>query len=201
MNKKEFQESDTIVNLSHAFLRESQNGARCEFMSAKAKEEKHCYLEELLKKQKCRHLAVAKVFYEAIEENMEDLGIEVEIEDVYPFRKASFEENFENFVVNAEEERDEIYPEFEQTAREEGFKEIEEKFAMMHQIKDCFIMMMKEIGDKLKNKTLYKVNTAKKWKCDNCGHEHMSKEAWKMCPFCGFEQGHVIIELSDEKEN
>ncbi len=177
---------------------ESQNGARCKFMSEQAKELYYCYLEDLLKKEKCRHIAQAKVFYEIIEKNMQDLGIEVEFEDVYPFKKANFEDNFEYSAEEALTAKDEIYREYKEIAEEEGFKDIASKFEVMFQIKDCLYMKMSEIADKLKSGTIYSKKTPIKWKCDNCGYEHVSESAWKKCPFCGFKQGHVIVELKDE---
>ena len=199
MNKETFQNSETIVNLCRAFLMESQCSARTKFMSEKAKEEKYCFLEGLLKKEHERQGAQAKVFYVAIEQNMDDLGIEIECDDVYPFRKANLEENFKYSAEEAEICRDEVYPEYIETAKQEGFKEMAEKFEKMLQIKDCLYMMMDEIYNKFKNKTLHKRKEETKWKCDNCGYEHTSKEAWDKCPFCSFEQGHVIIELKDNK--
>lgn len=199
MNKEDFQKSETIVNLCRSFLLESQNSARCKFMAEKASEEKYCYLEDLLKKTSDKMIAQAKVFYEALETNMDDLGIEIEFDDVYPFRKASLAENFLYSADEAEIARDEIYPEYATTAKEEGFVEIAKKFEFMYQIKDCLYLMMIEIANKMKENKLYKEDKPIKWKCDNCGHEETSKDAWNKCPFCGFEQGHVIVELKDDK--
>ena len=86
MNKKDFENSETIINLCRAFLMESQNGSRYRFMAEKASEEKYCYLDELLIKTAKKCNAQAKVFYMLIEENQEQNDIEIEFDDVYPFR-------------------------------------------------------------------------------------------------------------------
>ena len=100
----------------------------------------------------------------------------------------------------AELARDEIYPEYASIAKEEGFTEIAKKFEMMYQIKDCLYLTMIDIANKMQEGRLYKEQTAKKWKCDNCGHEETSKEPWTKCPFCDFEQGHVIVEIEEQQE-
>lgn len=200
MNKQEFQNSETIVNLCRAFLMESQNGARYKFMEEKCNEEKYCYLAQLVKKASDRCLAAGKVFYSLIEESMSDASIEIEFDDLYPFRKASLAENFLYSADEAAISRDEIYLDFATTAKEEGFKEIAEKFEYMYQIKDCLYLEMMEIANKMEANKFYKNESLVKWKCDNCGHEHTGKEAWQKCPFCGFLQGHVIVEVEKDKQ-
>lgn len=200
MNKEEFQKSETIINLCRAFLMESQNGARYKFMEEKANKEKYCYLADELKKAADRCFAEGEVFYTLIEQNMEDLAIEIECDDTYPFRKANLAENFIYSADEASIARDEIYPEYARIAKEEGFPEIAEKFEYMYQIKDCLYLMMNEIGARMENDKLYKQSSITKWKCENCGHEESGKEAWSKCPFCGFEQGHVVVTLNSEKK-
>jgi rubrerythrin len=200
MNKEEFQNSETLFNLCRAFLMESQNGARYKFMEEKCNEQKYCYLAQLVKKASDRCFAAAQVFYTQIEQNMKDDSIELDCDDLYPFRKASLAENFLYSSDEAAISRDEIYPEFARVAKEEGFAAISEKFELMLQMKDCLYMEMLQISQKMETGKLYEEKTPKKWKCDNCGHEHTSKQAWDKCPFCGFLQGHVVVEIDESKK-
>jgi len=200
MNKVEFQNSETIINLCRAFLLESQNGARYKFMEEKTNKEKYCYLTQMVKKASDRCFQEAKVFYNLIEQNITDSSIELECNDVYPFRKATLTEDFLYSADEASLARDEIYPEYARVAREEGYTEMAEKFEFMYQIKDCLFMEMMEIAKRLENDKLYKETKPIKWKCDNCGYENKGKEPWQKCPFCDFEQGHVIVKISEKEK-
>lgn len=200
MNKEEFQDSETIFNLCRAFLMESQNGARYKFMEEKCNEQKFCYLAQLVKKASDRCFAAGKVFYSLIEENILDSSVELDCDDLYPFRKANLKEDFLYSADEAAISRDEIYPEYARIAKEEGFKEIATKFEFMYQIKDCLYLEMMAIANKMERDKLYQDTKPLKWKCDNCGHEETKKQAWDKCPFCDFKQGHVIVEVEETKK-
>jgi|AntRauTorcE11897_2_1112592.scaffolds.fasta_scaffold00016_15 rubrerythrin len=201
MNKQEFQSSQTIINVCRAFLLESQNGARCKFVSEKCNEQNYCYLGELFKTTSNRCFAQSKVFYDQIESNMKDAGIEIEFADVYPFRTANLAQDFLYTAQEAEIARDEIYPEYAEVAKQEGFKDIADKFEKMYQIKDYLYCTSNEIYKRMSNNKLYKSGHPVKWQCNNCGHAETKKQAWDKCPFCDFKQGHVIVKVEDEVED
>ena len=54
------------------------------------------------------------------------------------------------------------------------------------------------LANAVKDGTLYKCESPTLWICSECGHMHVSTEAWKVCPLCKAEQGYVELHLPFE---
>ena len=94
---------------------------------------------------------------------------------------------------NENSEYTSIYPAFAKVAEDEGFVDVAEKFKLITGVENCHFMLFDELYNMFNAKTTYKSQQPIKWKCNSCGYEATSKDAWKVCPLCGAEQGYVQI--------
>lgn len=92
-------------------------------------------------------------------------------------------------------EFEKIYPEFEKTARKEGFKEIANSFKQIAEVEEKHEERYKKLLKNIKLKIVFKRSSVMEWKCRNCGYVHKGKGAPKLCPACKHPQ--AFYELID----
>lgn len=201
-----FENSKTKENLSRSFVAECTQGARYQFMAKDAKAKGYGFLSNTLKTLAKNEMAHARVFYDFIlnkgkparGSDCPDCGYEnLQINAGYPFTNYCLPKSL-GIESQTELKEREIYKEFEQTAKKEGFKEVAEAFNHVVQVENCHHLQLKELYEKMTSNKMYKMQQMNKWKCTNCGTEIEKKEAPKICPLCGYEQGYYMVPLQDE---
>ena len=78
-------------------------------------------------------------------------------------------------------------------AREEGFNEIAAKFELVAKIEAEHEKRYLALLDKVKGNKVFIAEDVVVWKCRNCGHIHVGKEAPQMCPTCAHPQAYFEI--------
>jgi len=81
-------------------------------------------------------------------------------------------------------EYQDMYPEFEKVAREEGELEAANFFALVQQVEKHHADRFARILAQLEGNTLLIKDRAIKWKCRECGFVHEGKEPPYECPLC-----------------
>lgn len=191
----DFKTSKTKENLMRAFAGESQARNRYTFAAEQAHDEHLYVLEYVFKFTAEQERAHGKVFYNFLKDLS---GQTIDIDGTYP---VDISESYVDLLRMAEhnerEEHEDVYKNFEQVAKEEGFDDIARAFFMIGRIEkmhgDRFAMFAKWMEE---NK-LFVSDVSTEWMCLNCGHTIRSKEAPEVCPVCGEEQGFFIrLELA-----
>lgn len=190
-----FDDSQTKINLARAFAGECQDGARYQFIAKQAEQEGYQYIKTLLKTLAKNEMAHAKVYYDLITQNCEKSTHNIKIEAGYPFECGNLQSNLQDALEMEVSESQNIYPNFGNIARDEGFDEIGHAFDLVSTVENCHHLLLSQILEKLKTKTLYKSTEPRKWKCSECGFEHTAKTAWDTCPSCHMPQGYVEIPI------
>ena len=194
-----FNESQTKVNLAKSFAAECQAGARYQFMATMAQNENLVYIKDTMKMIAKNEMAHAKLFYDYIVENGGDCKVSLEAD--YPYVNADLENSLCMEMQIEQEEFDTIYPEFAETAREEGFGDIAESFDLVARVEKTHAEILDMLCEGYKSKSLYKSKTKRLFKCSNCGHFDYLTENWKECPLCSLEKGYIAIDFSEIFEN
>jgi rubrerythrin len=95
-------------------------------------------------------------------------------------------------VKNETEEAADVYPSFAETAKKEGFADIQftfEKIALIEQMHadrfSCFAKL-------LEDSALFTGGDNTEWYCLNCGHVHKGPIAPSPCPVCDHAQGYFV---------
>lgn len=190
--------SQTFQNLARAYAGECMARTRYEFIEYGARNQGLNALAEVIDKVVYNEFNHARMCYTFLQKAGDTPIENIEICAGYPFKeKWDLTENLRLAAEDEGIEAERIYPAFAETAKKEGFPEIEALFRNMQQVENCHKMLFTELHDQLKNGTMYKRKVPVKWKCSGCGYEATAKEAWDSCPLCEAKQGFVMLHLSD----
>ena len=90
-----------------------------------------------------------------------------------------------------------MYPEFAKTARAEGFDKIADLFEMVGKIEREHEERYKKLIANLKDGLVFSRSGDKIWKCRNCGHIVIGKNAPEICEVCN----HPVAYFEIKSEN
>ncbi len=156
----------TEQNLMTAFAGESQARNKYDYFASKAKKDGFEQISALFAETALNEKEHAKMWFKLFE----GLG-----------------STYENLLHAAEGEHYEwttMYDEFAKTAKEEGFDDIAEKFALVAAVERHHEERYKALADAIKNNTVFAKAETTTWVCRNCGHVHTGDSAPTMCPVC-----------------
>jgi rubrerythrin len=86
-----------------------------------------------------------------------------------------------------------MYPEFAQTAIDEGFTEIANAFTAIAVAEKQHSKRYKDLAENLSSGKVFMRNESVVWRCRNCGYLHEAKSAPELCPACLHPQAHFEI--------
>ena len=175
--------SKTEQNLLKAFAGESQARNRYTYFASAARKEGFEQIAAIFEETAENEKEHAKVFFKHMK------GGDLTIEASYPAGKIGT--TSENLLAAAEGEKLEwgtLYPEFEKTAREEGFSDVADSFKEIAEVEENHEKRYRKLLENVKNDKVFKKDQVVRWKCRNCGYVHEGKEAPKECPACKHPQ-------------
>ena len=94
------------------------------------------------------------------------------------------EENLEEAAKGENYEWTDMYKEFAETAREEGFDVIAAYFEMVAEVEAEHEERYLKLLSRLKDGSIFKRPEPIKWRCRNCGYIHEGTEPPEVCPAC-----------------
>jgi len=186
----------TIKNLAAAFIGESQARNRYTFYSKIAKKEgfeKVSAIFTLTADQETEH---AKWLMRMINELKTGNDTEynpIMVEAEAPTTLADTKENLKSAIAGENYEFESMYPEFADTAEQEGLPEIAKRLRAIAKAEENHEDRYKELLKELENGTMFKKDEEVVWVCRKCGHIHTSKEAPEECPSCGHPQAYFEV--------
>jgi rubrerythrin len=86
-----------------------------------------------------------------------------------------------------------MYARMAAEARAEGFTEIALRFEMVGKVEAEHEERYLTILQSIENKKVFLKEGEVAWKCRNCGHIHIGKQAPVMCPLCAHPQGYFEV--------
>ena len=173
----ELKGSRTEKNLAFAFAGESQARNKYTYFASKAKKEG---FEQ-----------IAAIFLETAENEKEHAKIWFKY-----LQGGEIKSTAENLKAAAEGENEEwtsMYKEFAKVAREEGFDKIAFEFEAVAKIEKEHEERYRALLDKVEGGRVFIAEDVVVWKCRNCGHIHVGKEAPKICPVCAHPQAYFEL--------
>jgi rubrerythrin len=87
----------------------------------------------------------------------------------------------------------EMYPGFEEIAREEGFIEVADFFKEVAEVEEHHEQRYQALLKNITDGRVFKKDTVVKWKCRNCGYIHEGTEAPQICPACAHPQSYYEL--------
>ena len=177
----ELKRSRTEANLMAAFAGESQARNKYTYYASKAKKDGFEQIAEIFLETADNEKEHAKMWFKELH------GGEV----------PSTSENLLDAAKGENFEWTDMYKEFAETAREEGFDRIANLFEGVAEIEKHHEERYRALLSNVDNELVFSKDGEKIWQCRNCGHICIGKKAPEVCPVCSHPQSYFEI----KKEN
>jgi len=174
----------TEQNLLKAFAGECQARNRYEIFAGKARAEGYEQIAAIFEKTALQEQSHAKQFFKFL------AGGAVEIRTV--FATGASDLTIENLKTALGEEKNEwsaLYPQFSETAREEGFPAVAAIFTMIAKVEAEHEKRFRKLLKRLEDGTVFHRENPIRWECRKCGYVHEGTEPPKVCPACQHATG------------
>ena len=164
----ELKGSRTEQNLLTAFAGESQARNKYTYYASKAKKE--------------GYEQIAAIFQETADNEKEHA--ELWFKYLHDGKVPTTAENLKDAAAGENYEWTDMYKHMAEVAREEGFNEIAVKFELVGKIEKEHEARYLALLEKVEGNKVFISEDVVIWKCRNCGHIHVGKEAPEVCPTC-----------------
>ena len=190
----EFNQTKTFRNLAASFASECQAGMRYQMVAKLALDQGYQTLNSEIKTIAKNETAHAKRFFDYIIQyngNMKNVPVNAG----FPFESGTVEDGLKFAAESERNESQLIYPEFAQTALDEGFDDIAKTFTLTAEVEAHHRIIFEYLYENFKSGKLFKSDEPITYTCSLCGYRFTSKEAFDICPLCKASQGFVNIKL------
>ena len=173
---KELKGTKTEKNLMEAFAGESMARNKYTYWASKARKDGYVQISAIFEETANNEREHAKMWFKYLEG-----GIKSTPENL---KAAAEGENYEWI---------DMYDRMAREAEEEGFTEIAAKFRGVAAIEKHHEERYRKLLKNIEDKVVFSRDGDAIWKCRNCGHIVIGKEAPEVCPVCDHPQAHFEL--------
>ena len=177
----ELKGSKTEQNLMTAFAGESQARNKYTYYDSKARKDGYEQIAAIFEETANNEKEHAKLWFKELH------GGEVP-DTIVNLEDAAAGENFE---------WTEMYKEFAEVAREEGFTKIAYLFDSVGKIEKEHEKRYLTLLKNVKEDKVFHKDGDKLWICRNCGHVYIGKDALDVCPVCNHKQSFMEVKADN----
>ena len=180
--------TQTEKNILTAFAGESQARNRYTYFASKAKKDGYVQMSHIFEETANQEKEHAKRLFKFLE------GGEAEITASFPagvigttlenLQEAAAGENYEHTIM---------YPDFAQTAMEEGLEEIAKAFLAIAVAEKQHEKRYRALAANIETGRVFKRDKIETWRCRNCGYLHEGEEAPEICAACAHKKPHFEL--------
>lgn len=167
----------TEANLMTAFSGESQARTKYTYYASQAKKEGYEQIAGLFTETADNEKEHAKLWFKLLHDG----------------RIPDTAANLKDAAAGENYEWTDMYATFAKEAREEGFDEIARMFDFVGQVEKHHEERYLKLLANIEEGKVFKRDDVYVWKCRNCGHIHVGKEAPRICPTCKHPQAYFEI--------
>jgi rubrerythrin len=178
---KNLKGTKTEANLMSAFAGESQARNKYTYYASKAKKEGYEQVAAIFEETAGNEKEHAKMWFKLL--------CGGEVPDTIT--------NLSDSINGENHEWTEMYKEFAEVAKEEGFEEIARLFKAVGAIEKEHEERYRKLLENVKDGLVFSKDGDKVWICRNCGHVHVGKEAPKVCPVCAHPQAYFEVKADN----
>ncbi len=178
----------TEKNILTAFCGESQARNRYTYYISQAKKDGFVQVADVFEETANQEKEHAKRLFKLLE------GGEVEISGSFPAGViGTTSENLAEAAAGEHHEWTVMYPEFAETAREEGFPDLAVIFESIAIAEKQHEKRYLDLKANIDNGTVFKKDKPVVWRCRNCGFLFEGTSAPQKCPACDHPQAHFEL--------
>ena len=171
----------TEKNLMEAFAGESQARNKYTYYASKAKKD--------------GYEQIAAIFQETADNEKEHAKLWFKL--LHDGQIPSTEENLKDAAAGENYEWTNMYEKMAKEAKEEGFDHIAFLFEEVGKIEKEHEERYKKLLENIENGLVFSKDGDKIWKCRNCGHIVIGKQAPDVCPVCEHPQSYFEIKAEN----
>ena len=172
--------SKTHENLMRAFAGETQAWYKYTYFATKARKDGFYQIAEIFEETANNEKEHAKIWYETLQGGVGGTA-----------------ENLTDAANNENYEWTNMYADFAQTAREEGFVDIAAEFDAIGAIERSHEERYRKLLANVQNGLVFSRDGDAIWQCRNCGNIVVGKTAPQTCPVCNHPQGYFQIKAEN----
>ena len=172
--------SKTEKNLMEAFAGESQARNKYTYFASKAKKEGYEQIAAIFQETADNEKEHAKIWFKLLNNGV-----------------PSTEENLKAAAAGENYEWTDMYDRFAKEAAEEGFEHIAKLFEGVGKIEKEHEERYKKLLENLEDGLVFSKDGDKIWKCRNCGHICIGKEAPEVCPVCAHPKAYFEVKAEN----
>ncbi len=177
----ELKGSQTEKNLQTAFAGESQAHTKYLYYASKAAKEGYVQIGKLFEETAKNEKEHAKIWFKLLHDG-EVPATELNLAD------AAAGENYE---------WTDMYAEFAETAKAEGFEEIAFLFESVGAIEKTHEERYRKLLANIQGGIVFSRDEDAIWECSNCGHIVIGKKAPEICPVCKHARSYFQIKANN----
>ena len=170
----ELKGTKTEQNLMKAFAGESQARNKYTYYASKAKKDGYEQIAALFEETASNEKEHAKIWFKLLHDGNIPSTID----------------NLKDAIDGENYEWTDMYEEFAQTAKEEGFDHIAFLFEQVGEIEKHHEERFKKLLSNIEDKVVFSSDEDCIWICRNCGHIVVGKYAPDVCPVCNHPQSY-----------
>ena len=177
----ELKGSQTEKNLMEAFSGESQARNKYTYYASKARKDGYEQIAAIFEETAANEKEHAKMWFKLLN------GGEI----------PSTEDNLADAAAGENYEWTDMYAGFAKTAKEEGFDHIAYLFEAVGEIEKEHENRYRKLLDNVQNGLVFSKDGDRIWKCRNCGHIVIGKQAPEICPVCSHPKSYFEIKAEN----
>ena len=175
----ELKGSKTAANLAYAFAGESQARNKYDYFASKAKKEGFEQIAALFQETAANEKEHAKLWFK----HLGGIG--------------TTKENLLAAAAGEHEEWTQMYKEFAEVARQEGFEAIARQFEGVAAIEKHHEERYRKLLANLESGEVWERVGENRWQCRNCGHVYIGEKAPEVCPVCFHPKAYFQVEAEN----
>ncbi len=175
----ELKGSKTAANLAYAFAGESQARNKYDYFASKAKKEGYEQIAALFQETAANEKEHAKLWFK----HLGGIG--------------TTPENLLAAAAGENEEWTQMYKEFAEVARQEGFEAIARQFEGVAAIEKHHEERYRKLLANLESGEVWERVGENRWQCRNCGHIYIGEKAPEVCPVCFHPKAYFQVEAEN----
>ena len=178
--KDKLKGTQTEKNLLEAFAGESQAHTKYLYYASQAKKDGYVQISNYFLETALNEKEHAKIWFKLLNDGIpKTMGA---------LKDAAEGENYE---------WTDMYKDFAEVARKEGFEEIAKLFDGVAAIKKDHEERFNKLRENIESGKVFKREEKQYWICRNCGHIHFEESAPSKCPTCDHSQAYFEIKQTN----